>query len=69
MTDPINGVSGAQGTSAGGSYSGGKFSGEHKKHGTPAPQSDFVEISRDARDRAVVKKKKSIMEYLREWLG
>jgi hypothetical protein len=49
MTDPVKGISGAQGTSAGGSYSGGCFSEHHKKIGPTAPQSDLIEISQDAR--------------------
>jgi len=68
MTDPVKGVSGAQGTSAGGSYSGGSFSDHHKKRGTNAPQNDLIEISQDARDRSSGKTKKSIMEYLKELL-
>jgi hypothetical protein len=68
MTDPVKGISGAQGTSAGGSYSGGRFSEEHKKHGTTEPQKDLIEISQDARDRSTGKKKKSILEYLKELL-
>lgn len=69
MTEPVKGVSGAQGTSAGGSYSGGSFSGDHKKRNQPVPQKDLIEISQDARDRSTGKKKKSLMEYLKELLG
>jgi len=68
MTDPINRVSGAQGTSAGGSYSGG-FSEHHKKRGAPEPQKDLIEISQDARDRLQGKTRKSLLEYLKELLG
>jgi hypothetical protein len=69
MTDPVKGIGSAQGPSAGGKYSGGSFSGDHKKHGTPVPQKDLVEISQDARDRSAGGKKKTIMEYLRELFG
>ncbi|MHB8121477.1 MAG: hypothetical protein ACYDG4_04905 [Desulfuromonadaceae bacterium] len=68
MTDPINRVSGALGTSAGGSYSGG-FSEHHKKSEATAPQNDLIEISQDARDRLKGKTKKSLLEYLKELLG
>lgn len=68
MTDPINRVSGTQGPSAGGSYSGG-FSEHHKKREVPAPQNDLIEISQDARDRLKGKTKKSLLEYLKELLG
>lgn len=69
MTDPVKGISGTQGTSAGGSYSGGGFSERHKKKVPTAPQSDLIEISQDARDRSTGKTKKSILEYLKELLG
>ena len=69
MTDPVKGVSGAQGTSAGGSYSGGSFKEHHKKKGATAPQVDLIEISQDARDRSTGKTKKGILEYLKELLG
>jgi hypothetical protein len=63
MTDPVKGISGTQGTSAEGCYSGGRFT-EHHKKGAPEPQDDLIEISQDARDRSKGKKKKSILEYL-----
>ena len=69
MTDPVKGISGAQGTSAGGHYSGGSFSEHNKKKGAPAAQPDLIEISQDARDRSVGKTKKSLLEYLKELLG
>ena len=70
MTDPVKGISGTQVTSAGGKYSGGSFSEGHKKRSAPAPQvDDLIEISQDARDRSTGKKKKSLLEYLRELLG
>lgn len=69
MTDPIKGISGAQGTSAGGSYSGGSPSGHQQKRGTTGPQFDLIEISQDARDRLTGKTKKNILEYLKELLG
>jgi hypothetical protein len=65
MTDPVKGISGSQGTSAGGSYSGG-FSGDHKKRVATPPQADLIEISRDARKRSTGKGKKGILEYLKE---
>ena len=68
MTDPVKGISGAQGTSAGGSFSGG-FSEHHKKREEVAPQVDLIEISQDARDRSTGKSKKGILEYLKELLG
>ena len=69
MTDPVKGISGSQETSAGGSYSGGGFSGDHKKKGATAPQVDLIEISRDARERSTGKKKQGLMEYLKELFG
>ena len=69
MTDPVHGVSGTQGTSTGGSYSGGSTSEHHKKRGTTAPQDDLIEISQDARDRSEGKTKKSLLESLKELLG
>ncbi|NTX00026.1 MAG: hypothetical protein HGB35_08910 [Geobacteraceae bacterium] len=68
MTDPVKGISGTQGTSAGGSFSGGGFPGGHKKRGPTAPQDDLIEISQDARDRSTGKKKKGLLEYLKELL-
>ena len=68
MTDPVKGISGAQGTSAGGHFSGG-FSEHHKKRDAAAPQADLIEISQDARDRSAGKTKKSILDYLKELLG
>ena len=68
MTDQVRGISGTQGPSAGGSYSGGSFSEGHKKRGTAAPQADLIEISQDARDRSTGKKKKGLLEYLKEML-
>ena len=67
MTDPIKRVSGTQGPSAGGSYSGG-FAEHHKKRETAAPLHDLIEISQDARDRAKGKTKKGLLEYLKELL-
>ncbi|MDD2273298.1 MAG: hypothetical protein PHP95_15500 [Desulfuromonadaceae bacterium] len=67
MTDPIERVSGTQGPSAGGSYSGG-YPEHHKKRASPAPQKDLVEISQDARDRLQGKTRKSLLEYLKELL-
>ena len=70
MTDPIHGISGAEGTSAGGNYSGGNLSEHHKKRGPASqPQNDLIEISKDARDRSTGKKKKGILEYLKELMG
>lgn len=70
MTDPIKSISGAQTTSPGGSYSGGSLSEEHKKKGQPPPpQADLIEISQDARDRSAGKKRKNILEYLKEFFG
>jgi len=68
MTDPVKGISGALGTSAGGNYSGGSFSGGHNKKEPTAPQADLVEISQDARDRSKGKTRKSILAYLKELL-
>jgi len=69
MTDSVKGISGTQGTSAGGHYSGGSFSGEHKKKSPAVPQPDVIEISRDARERSTGKAKKSLLEYLKELFG
>jgi hypothetical protein len=69
MTDPVQGISGSHGTSAGGSYSGGSFSEHHHKKGATAPEADLIEISQAARDRAEGKTKKNIVEYLKELLG
>jgi hypothetical protein len=69
MTDSVKGISGTQGTHAGGHYSGGSFSEDHKKRHTNAPQTDLIEISQDARDRSTGKTRKNIMEYLKELFG
>lgn len=69
MTDPVKGISGAQRTSAGGNFSGDGFSEHHKKRGATAPQADLIEISQTARDRSTGKRKKSLLEYLKELLG
>ena len=69
MTDPVKGISGAQGASSGGSYSGGSFSEHHKKRSAASPQDDLIEISQDARDRSKGKTKKNILDYLKELLG
>lgn len=69
VTDSVKGISGAQGASAGGNYSGGSFSEHHKKRGAAAPQADLIEISQDARDRSTGKTKKGLLEYLKELLG
>ncbi|MDD2850322.1 MAG: hypothetical protein PHY09_00275 [Desulfuromonadaceae bacterium] len=66
MTDSVKQISGARGSLAGGSYSGGGFPQDHKKRETVSQQDDLVEISRDARDRAIIKKKKGLLEYLKE---
>ena len=68
MTDPVNGVSGAQGTTAGGSYSGGSFSEGNKKRGAAVPLNDVIEISEDARSRSKGTTKKGILDYLKELL-
>lgn len=69
MTDPIKSIGGAPSTAAGGSYSGGSPSEEHRKKSPAAPQGDLVEISQDARDRSSGKKRKNILEYLKEIFG
>jgi hypothetical protein len=69
MTEPVTSVSGAQGTSAGGSYSGGNRQDGHKKKGPVPPQGDLIEISEDARSRSEGNKSKGIIEYLKELLG
>lgn len=70
MTDPVHGISGTEGISSGGNYNGGGSLGHHKKRdSTPHPQNDLIEISRDARDRSTGKKKKGILEYLKELFG
>ncbi|MDD2365599.1 MAG: hypothetical protein PHN84_05490 [Desulfuromonadaceae bacterium] len=66
MTDPLNGVSSTEGPSAGGRYSGGKFSEDHKKKKAVQYQADLVEISKVARSRSAGRKKKSLLEYLKE---
>ena len=69
MTDEIKRVEGTHGTSAGGHYSGGSFSGHQKKKGPTVPQDDLIEISQDARNRSEGKAKKGIVEFLKELLG
>jgi hypothetical protein len=68
MTDPVKGISGSQGTSAGGSFIGGGFPEDHKHKRANPPQADLIEISREARNRSTGKKKKSIFEFLKELL-
>jgi hypothetical protein len=65
VTDTFKGISGAPGTSAGGSYSGGRFS----EHYINAPQNDLIELFQDALDPSKGKTKKIILEYLKELLG
>jgi hypothetical protein len=68
MPDSVNRVSGTEGASAGGNYSGGAFSGRKSKGG--APQSDVIEISQVARERSKGgTTKKSIMEWLKDLLS
>jgi len=69
MTDPVKEISGTQGPSAGGNFRGGSFSEGHKKRGSTVPQADLIEISQDAIDRSTGKKKKGILEYLKELLA
>ncbi|HBA72545.1 MAG: hypothetical protein A2X82_19905 [Geobacteraceae bacterium GWC2_55_20] len=69
MTDPVNRISGTKETSPGGTYSGGSFTEDHKKRKSPAPEKDLVEISQAARDRSSGKKRKGILEFLKELLG
>lgn len=68
MTDSIRGVSGTQGTSAGGSHGSGGFSGNHRKKGAGGAHGDLIEISQDARERSRGKEKKSILDFLKELL-
>ena len=68
MTDPVDRIDGTQGAHSGGKYSGGSFSEGHKKRERPVPQQDLVEISQDARDRLGGKKKKGILDFLKELL-
>ena len=68
MTDPVKSISGTEGTTAGGSYSGGSTGG-HKKRAQQVAQSDLIEISQEARDISTGKKKKNILDYLKELLG
>jgi len=69
MTDPVNSVSGARGTTSGGTFSGSGFTEERKKRKAGVQESDLVEISQDAKDRSSGKKRRSILEYLRELLN
>lgn len=69
MTDPVGGISGTKETSPGGTYSGGSSGGQHKKKKSPLPEHDLVEISQDARDISTGKKKRSLVDYLKELLG
>lgn len=69
MADPVKGVDGTQGATAGGRYSGGSFSEDRKKRGASLPQKDLIEISQDARERSGSRKKKSLFEYLKELFG
>jgi hypothetical protein len=68
MTDPVGGVNRTNGSSSGGRYSDEHFSGERKKRKAEVPEGDLVEISQDARDRFSGKKRKGILEYLRDLL-
>lgn len=68
MTDPVNSVSGTRGTTSGGTYSGGGFTENRKKRKEEVQKSDLVEISQDARDRSYGKRRKGILEYLRDLL-
>lgn len=68
MTDPVSGVSPAKGASSGSAHSGGGFAGEQKKKKADVQEHDLVEISQDARDHFSGKKRKGILEYLRDLL-
>ena len=66
MTDPVKGISSAQKTSAGGSYSGGNLSGGHKRQGPAHPQNeDLIEISLDARERLRGTTRRGLLAYLK----
>lgn len=69
MTDPVGGISGTKETSPGGTYSGGSTGDQNKKKKSRLPENDLVEISQDARDISTGKKKRSIVDYLKELLG
>jgi hypothetical protein len=69
MTDPVGGISGTKETSPGGTYSGGSSGDQHKKKKSAFPEHDLVEISQDARDISSGKKKRSIVDYLKDLLG
>lgn len=69
MTDQVKEVSGTQGASSGGNYSGGVSFEGHKNRGAMTSQADLVEISRAARKRQSGKKRKNIFEYLKELFG
>lgn len=68
MTDPVKGISGSRGASAGGSHSGGSFSEGHKKQSPSVQQKDLIEISQEARNRLTGKTKKGLLEYLKDLL-
>ncbi|MDD5287189.1 MAG: hypothetical protein PHD54_15170 [Desulfuromonadaceae bacterium] len=70
MTDPVGGVSGTKETHSGGSsFCGGGLAGERKKRKSEVQEHDLVEISQDARDRLSGKKRRSILEYLKDLLS
>ena len=68
MTNPVSGVGPTKGTSSGGAHSDGGFSGERQKRKAEVQEHDLVEISQDARDHFTGKKRKGILEYLRDLL-
>lgn len=63
MTDSINRIDGTQGTSSGGSYSGGA-AGEHVRKKASIPQTDLVEISSAARKRSAGTTSKGLLDYV-----
>ena len=69
MTDPVNRISGAKETSPGGTYGGGRFTEDHKKRKSPAPEDDLVGYHRQPGIVPAAKNRKSILEYLKELLG
>lgn len=68
MTDLVSRVSGTKETSSGGNQTGGGFAEERKKRKAEVREHDLVEISQDARERFSGKKRKSILEYLKDLL-
>lgn len=69
MTEPVSRVSGTKETTSGGASSGTPFPEQRKKRGAKAPEGDLIEISKGARKAFSGRKRRSLLEYLKDLFG